>query len=249
MTRHFVDENTKAAYDRVQRAVLQMRRNGELPYRMVRDNHRERVTWRQYGSATEALEETARLYRRNLMRSQPLHLEVWCEKDALSGVISPICSQYGVPFAAIRGFSSDSFQFDSAEEIREIGKPAVVIYLGDHDPSGWFIAKDLESHLRAFGANVTVVHAAIHPQQITQWNLPQSFEAKESDKKRHAFIRYFGSDRCVELDALPPNALRGIVESAIEQHIDVDAYATEAYIGQLEREQLANLVANGLTWQ
>lgn len=248
VTRHFVGENTQAMYDKVQRAVLQMRRNGALSYRMIRDNARERRAIRQYGSASEALEEMGRLYRRNFLQTQPNYIEVWCEKDALSGVIAPICMQYGVTFAAIRGFSSDSFQFDSAEEIAEVGKPAIVIYLGDHDPSGWWIAKDLEAHVRSFGVDVTVDHRGVHPRQIDQFNLPDSFEAKQSDKKRAAFVAHFGRARCVELDALPPNVLRQIVEEAIEEYIDVDAYNREVEIHNMERQQLKELARHGLQW-
>jgi hypothetical protein len=249
VTRHFVAENTQDTYNKVQRAVLQMRRNGVLNYRMVRDNARERRAVRQYGNASEAIEETARVYRRNFMQTQPYHIEVWCEKDALSGVISPICMQYGVTFAAIRGFSSDSFQFDSAEEIAEIGKPAIVIYLGDHDPSGWWIAKDLEAHVRSFGVDVSVDHRGVHPEQIDQYHLPDSFEAKESDKKRAAFVAHFGNPRCVELDALPPNVLRSLVEEAIEEYIDVEAYNREFKIGEWEKQQLTAMVARGLRWE
>jgi hypothetical protein len=248
VTRHYVPENNKAMYDKVQRAVLQMRRNGALPYRMVRDNARERRAIRQYGSAGEALEEMGRLYRRNFMQSQYYHIEVWCEKDALSGVISPICAQYGVTFAAIRGFSSDSFQYDSAEEIREIGKPAIVIYLGDHDPSGWWIAKDLEAHMQSFGVDIHIDHRGVHPWQIDRYGLPDSFEAKESDKKRSAFIAHFGRARCVELDALPPNVLRSIVEEAIEEYIDVAAFNREVETHNMERQQLQELAAHGLQW-
>lgn len=248
VTRHFVAENNQDMYNKVQRAVLQMRRNGVLSYRMVRDNARERRAIRQYGNASEALADMGRLYRRNFMQSQYYHIEVWCEKDALSGVISPICNQYGVTFAAIRGFSSDSFQFDSAEEMADIGKPTIVIYLGDHDPSGWWIAKDLEAHMRSFGVDIHVEHRGVHPWQIDQYQLPDSFEAKESDKKRAAFVAHFGRLRCVELDALPPNVLRRLVEEAIEEFIDVDAYNKEVATHEMEKKQLLELAARGLQW-
>src|SRR6266536_862054 len=179
VTRAVISANNQAQYDRVQRAVLQMRRQGEIEWWKVRDGHRERNTWRTYDGMGAALEDTARLYRRNVMRSQPVHIELWVEKDSLVGWLQIIAARYGIPYAALRGFSSDGFQFAAAEEWQELGKPVVVIYGGDFDPSGWTIAADLEPNLRYFYDRVTVTTIGLHPAQIRDLDLPSSFEAKK----------------------------------------------------------------------
>jgi len=126
---------------------------------------------------------------------------------ALAGWLRPLALRYGIPYAALRGFSSDGFQFDAAEEWRDLGKPVVVIYAGDFDPSGWTIATDLEAHLRYFYERVTVQHIGLHSRQIRTHALPPSFEAKKSASRTPAFVRQFGA-QCTELDAVPPNILQ-----------------------------------------
>ena len=109
-------------------------------------------------------------YRRDYWREQPRHVEVWCEKDALSGAIGPVCATYGVPYVT-RGFPSLTLLYESAHAIRGTGKPATVFYFGDHDASGHSIS-DCVASLRDFGADVTVERVALNPEQIDDYQLP-----------------------------------------------------------------------------
>ena len=245
VVRGFIDQNSQAQYDRVQRAVLQMRRQDAIPWAKIRDGHRERITWRTYNELSAALEDTAQLYRRNVMRSQPIHLELWIEKDSLAGWLRPLAMRYGIPYAALRGFSSDGFQFDAAEEWRDLGRPVVVIYAGDFDPSGWTIATDLEAHLQYFYDRVTVQHIGLHSQQIRMLDLPPSFEAKKSDSRTPAFVRQFGT-QCTELDAVPPNILQQWYENTIRSLVDIRELQNEWEHEYREKQQLADMINNGL---
>ena len=87
------------------------------------------------------------LYRRNYWISQPVHVEVWCEKDALTGVIQPVCERYGVTYVATRGFPSITLRYESARAIAATAKPARIFYFGDHDASGQRISANLEAEL------------------------------------------------------------------------------------------------------
>src|SRR5215471_4411559 len=99
-------DKTEAGYDKTQRQVLLLRRPGRLPYQHIADLTRWRRKPRTYNSVQEALYETARLYRKALWRDAGVHLEIWCEKDALAGVIFPVTSLYDVPLMVARGFSA-----------------------------------------------------------------------------------------------------------------------------------------------
>lgn len=246
VTRGVVPENTNPQYDRVQRAILQMRRQGELEYHRIRDSARERTTWQEYGSIGEALEETAKFYRRNLMRSQPRLVEMWIEKDSLAGFLEPIAAQYGLPYAALRGYSSESFQYDAAEDWQASVKPVVIIYAGDLDPSGRNIAENLEANLQCFYQHVTVDHIGLHPADVRELGLPHSFEAKESDSRTPAFVRQYGT-QCTELDAVPPNMLQRWYEQAVARHIDLTLWRREMAQWKREKEQLEEMVRRGLT--
>jgi hypothetical protein len=235
VTRKLVPANNKNQYRRVQRAVLQMRRQGVLPWWKIRDGLREREHYTQYPTLEMAVDTWAKTYRRDVMRQQAVHLEVWIEKDSLIGFISDIAWDYGLTFAALRGQPSESFLWESGDAWSQLNKPVVVLYAGDFDSSGWFIGSTLQTRVQDHYDNVTVRHIGLNMQQVEQYNLPESFEAKPTDKNTPAFVRMFGN-RCVELDALPPHILRQLYRDEIERTIDMDLFNAERRTEALERE-------------
>jgi hypothetical protein len=231
-------------YDKVQRACLQMRRQGALPYEKIVDSSRERRTIYQHSGLHQALEEAAQSYRRNYWLDQPVHVEVWCEKDALTSIMNPVCQGYGVAFQALRGFDSESFAYESARDIKAIGKPAHIFYFGDHDPSGWWIARNLEPTLREFGANATVTPVGVTPNQVRAWGLPQR-RPKKTDTRLAGFVRHFGSELCTEVDAIPPNTLEELIKSSIGSMIEPESWYRAERDERLERETLDSIARAG----
>jgi len=235
---------TEADYDKIQRACLQMRRQGELSYDKIVDSSCERRTIYQYSGMRQALEDLHQTYRRNYWLEQPVHLEVWCEKDALTSIMNPVCQEYGVAFQALRGFDSESFAYESAKDIKAIGKPAMIYYFGDHDASGWWIASGLEPQLRSFGADATVLQMGVTPWQVEVMGLPTR-RAKTTDSRYRGFVQRFGSDLCTEVDAIPPNTLEDLIRSCILRNIDRDAWFRVQREERLERETLDSLAIAG----
>jgi len=238
-----VIDKTEQTYKRVCDAAVQLRLAGELPYGKIADGHRTRRAVYQHGGLQEALENAFDLYRRNYWLDQARHIEVWCEKDALSGVILPVCETYGVTSVATRGFPSLTLIYESAMTLVGIGKPAVIFYFGDHDASGRAISNKLEADLRAHGARVTVQRVALNPAQITQYALPTR-PGKWTDSRHAKFAARYG-DACVELDALPPDVLTDLVEERILAAIDIAAWQRVREAEALERETLASIAAIG----
>lgn len=241
VTRHFVPENTKGQYRRVQRAVLQMRRQGYLPWWKIRDSLRERKQFRVYNDTHTALTEVASEYRRDIMRNQRAHVELWIEKDSLIGWVSDIADEYGVHFAAMRGFSSDSFQYDAAEAWSEIKKPVFVLYAGDFDPGGMFMTEQLEQQLRCFYSKVSVWHVGLRQEQVRELHLPPSFEVKATDTRGDGFAQRFGT-QCTELDAVPPDVLRGWYRDAIASCVDRVQLEAEWKQQQIDRADLQEII-------
>jgi hypothetical protein len=238
-------EKTDGGYRRVQRQILMMRREKIIPYGWISDGTRYRQKPNTYSSVENALSDTAAFYRRQVWSDLNVYVEVWVEKDALSGVIYPITSVYDVPLMVARGDSSETFAYESAEEIMEQGKPAFVYYLGDLDPAGWDMSRVLEEKLAGFGANVTFRRLAVNRDQIKKWNLPTR---KTKDTTRtERFYDAFGKDHpSVELDAVHPDKLREIVREAIEQHIPAGHLDTLAVTEESERtllERMAEITA------
>ena len=102
-------DKTESSYNKIQRQVLELRREGKMAYECIADATRWMRKSKSYNNIEDALRETARLYRRNLWRDSDDYVEVWCEKDALAGVIFPVTDLYDVPLMVARGYSSETF--------------------------------------------------------------------------------------------------------------------------------------------
>lgn len=247
-----------AGYGRVQRQVLAMRREGLIPYGRIADNVRRRIHPMTYDGLTDALHHTAHFYRQAVWRDLPVHLEVWIEKDALAGVLSPVTQVYDIPLMVSRGYTSESFAWAAAEEMRSAwsaGKVPHVLYIGDHDPSGWHMALDLEGKLRRFigkipgvfeGHRLFFERIAVSPEQIALWDLPTR-PTKRTDARTRAFEKEFGEGApSCEVDAIHPDTLRRLLTAAIEDHLPAGALEQ---IQQEEREAQATLREIAETWR
>lgn len=226
-------EKSEAGYRRVQREILRLRREHEISYRDVADNTRIRREPDSYNDLSEALERTADFYRQALWRDIDAHVEIWCEKDALAGVMVSETFRYDVPLLCARGYSSETFAYEAAEEMRATDKPGYVYYFGDFDPSGWDMAENLEKKLRGFNPDIVFERVAVNPDQIADLNLPER-PTKKTDTRHQRFAARFGSQASsVELDSIDPATLRGMVRECIEQHIP------DGHLEAVEREERA----------
>jgi hypothetical protein len=199
-----------------------------------------------YDSVEEAISQTARFYRRNLWTDNDSYVEIWCEKEALAGVIAEVTYDYDVPLMVSRGFSSSSYLRRAANTITNIGKPTFIYHFGDHDPSGLWISeqidRDLQRHLNDIGEfdldDFLFERIAVTPEQIADWNLPSRPTKTEAEGNRHA--KNFDGDS-VELDAIPIERLHGLVREVIFRHIDHNELRILRIAEESERELLRAL--------
>ncbi len=241
-TVHGIVEKAETGYNKVQTLLADMRRDGELPYHWLADSTRWMRKPKSHNSVEEALQETARFYRRSLWRDAVSYAEVWLEKDALSGVVFPVTSMYDVPLMVARGFASLSFLYESAEAIKEMRRPTFIYHLGDYDPSGVAAAHKIEQTLREFApdAEIYFERLAVLPSQIHEWDLPTR-PTKTTDSRAKNF-----GDISVELDAIEPGQLRAIVEQAINVHIPQDELRILKQAEASERELIDYMVMAGI---
>jgi len=211
---------TEAGYDKVGRLLVEMRLDGSLPWEWIADNTRWMRKPRTYGSLEDAATWWAAGYRRDLVPALG-RVEVWLEKDALAGVIYPVTEEWDVPLMVTRGYSSLSFLHNAAESWRmdwrdALDQPVTVYYLGDHDPSGRDIDRNIERRLREFAPDTRLrfERIAVTEEQITEWNLPGR-PTKRTDSRSHSWV-----GDSVELDAIPPDRLRDLVRQRIDSHVN-----------------------------
>jgi hypothetical protein len=239
---HQVIAKSEAEYKgTVGRLTKDLRLSGALPWPWLVDNTRWIRKPSTYGSLTDCLEQSASAYRRSLWSNRNSYVEIWLEKDALSGVFYDITSEYDVPLMVTRGYPSLSYVKAAADQIITNDRPTWIYYFGDYDPSGTDISRDCEAKLRRFApdAEIHFLRVAVEPWQIDEWNLP-SRPTKQKDSRSKSF----GDHRSVEIDAIPPDALRALIRGAIAEHISADEIATLAEVEAAERETLRRMAWN-----
>ena len=234
-------EKSEAGYNKVQTDLVQMRKAGELSYSWLADNTRWQRKPGTFDSVEQALQDTAKFYRKSLWVNVDSYVEIWLEKDALSGVVYSVTDMFDVPLMVARGYASLSFLHSAAEYIDTLDVPAFIYHFGDYDPSGVNAAEKIEETLRELApdAEIHFERVAVTPEQITQWNLPTR-PTKASDSRS----RNFG-DISVELDAIPPDQLRELVRSVIELHLPERQFEILKAAEASEREIIMRLV-NGM---
>jgi hypothetical protein len=179
-----------------------------------------------WDSPTEILEAVAAQYQRNPWDDQKYRPEVWIEKDALGGVIEPVCKRWRVPFLACRGYMSQSEQYAAGKRFAgyiDDGRIPIVLHLGDHDPSGLNMTDDNRGRLAMFAeSDVEIRRLALNMDQVRQFNPPPN-PAKETDSRFASYSEQFG-DESWELDALEPRTINDIIEHELRGLIDMDAW-------------------------
>jgi hypothetical protein len=161
--------------------------------------------------------------------SQTYRPEVWFEKDALSGVFSRAANEMDVPYFATVGYNSQSEMWKAGRkrlrQWSEGGQTPIILYFGDHDPSGLHMTVDVRERLELFcGFPVEVRRLALNMPQIKQYKPPPNF-AKDTDSRFKEYKKRFGTDSW-EIDALNPEILSNLVKTELEKLVDFDAWNT-----------------------
>jgi hypothetical protein len=240
VSRGVIDKTETEYKSTVVRLLASMRRSGEIPFGWIADNTRWMRKPASYSSLNDMLTESQRFYRRALWDDQDVYVEIWLEKDALSGVLYDVTAEFDVPLMVTRGYPSISYLYEAAEAIAETGKPAYLYYFGDYDPSGCDITRAVESGIREFApaAEIHFERVAVTPAQIAAWRLP-SRPTKLSDSRSEGF-----AGDSVEVDSIPPDTLRSLVRNSIVRHIDPRQMAASLAIEEQERETLRRIIGN-----
>jgi len=234
-----VPKDESRGYKLVQRRLVKLRETGEVPYGWITDNVRVVRGHNRYDGPDDYAQIAAEFYRRDYWADSPVNVEVWLEKDALAGVLIPVVvEECGLDLHVTRGYASVSYLQSAADYIRRDGRPTHVYLLTDFDPSGLGIADTVASELvrRSYPVEVRVERLAVDRRQIDLWNLPTR-PTKASDSRAGAFVRDHGTDS-VELDAIPPGALRAVVREAVERHMDPDRLRVMRLAEEQERDLL-----------
>jgi hypothetical protein len=235
-----VIENTRGQYQAVSNLLVQARKDGTIPWAWVEDRLRRPRAVSMWEDLADFAEAAARSYRRNVWETQPGYVEVWLEKDALSGIFEDLLRPYGVTLNVGRGFDGWDSIHNAADRYGD-GDGVVVLYFGDFDPSGEDMVRSLRERLAELGSEPEILKVALTMEDIDRYSLPPDF-TKASDTRSAAFVARWG-DVAVELDALPVAVLQERLRSEVEARMDLAALARVRAQEQAERRRLVETLA------
>jgi hypothetical protein len=220
---------------KVYRLLKEAREEGIIPWEWIVDETRELESVQSWSDPTAFMRCASKSYRRDFWRDQPHRVEVWSEKGTVRGVLAPVLDKYGVGFRVLHGFSSATTVNDVAQDDE---RPLTALYVGDYDPSGLYMSEhDLPDRLEKYGGyHVDIERIALVRSDLDDLS---TFEAsdKYGDPRYKWFVENYG-DTCAELDAMDPNNLRDLVETALAAEIEPEAWERYLVANRAEQESL-----------
>lgn len=225
--------NTERSYKRVTSLVNDARLAGLLDWDGIEDRTRSFIRRSHWESGSQIIDSCVRSYHQDLWANQTERVFVIVEKEALAGVLQGVCHSLDVPLLAARGYPSGTVlrEFTETDLLPAIeqGQAVTILHLGDHDPSGIDMTRDLKDRLNLFARDGTIAlhRIALNMPQIEELNPPEN-PAKTTDARFEDYRRKFGESSW-ELDALTPQYLTNLVRARVDPYIDAVAWkeATE----------------------
>jgi len=231
--------NQQKEYKRLGSVINDGRLAGLIDWNAIEDRGRSLNARSSWGDPGDIINSAARSYAIDLWKGQAARVEVWVEKQALEAVIEQAAEGLNCASFACKGYTSQSSMWRAGQRFKRAsydGQRPVVIHLGDHDPSGIDMTRDIQERLQMFaGIPVEVNRIALNMDQIEEFSPPPN-PAKLSDSRAQSYIAEYGRSSW-ELDALEPAALRELIQEHIKGYLDMTLF--KARKAQQESERLA----------
>jgi hypothetical protein len=224
--------NTQPAYKTLSAKTAEARRQGWFP--RLLDRGRAIHRYRSFAGDQQARSWLRRIYRRDRTEGQPFAVYLGVEKAGIVEQLTEWFGDLGIPVLALGGYSSQSYVQDVADDVAAQARPAVLLYAGDHDPSGEDIDRDF---LLRTGCFDQVERVALTAEQVQAYQLPPQ-PGKTTDSRAAGFVARHGRLVQVELDALAPDDLQALYLRAIGRYWDASVHQAALEREAQERERL-----------
>jgi hypothetical protein len=231
--------NSMESYKRLGSIVNDARLAGLIDWSHLEDRTRNLQRLPQWDDVEHIMYSISTQFRTRMWEAQPEYVEVWVEKEALADVVSRPADRWLVPYFPCRGYVSQSEMWSAGQRLlkqERNGKPTVIIHLGDHDPSGIDMSRDIRDRLHLFGSDVHVIRIALNMDQVEQYSPPPN-PAKLTDSRANEYVENYGYESW-ELDALDPATLDALIEGFILEHLDRPQWDADEAGMQLDRQLL-----------
>lgn len=246
--------NTRAEYARLGTLLTRLREAGEVPRTWLVDHTRTSLKPSSWSGLADFGDSVRACYRKDFWASMPAYVALFVEKDAIAGTVQPVTRDNDVALHVCRGYASISFAGEIADVWADIKKPIFAYYLGDFDPSGFDLERDLREKLARYSGRDVENDAYFADTDNFVWQrlgvTEDDFQAhdlirlpvKVNDKRSAGFVQKYGN-ACAEIDALPPSELRKRVSDAIDSHVNVERWNRLLKVEQAERDTLDQFVS------
>lgn len=217
--------NNQRSYNNLGSLINKARLAGLLDWKYIEDRGRSMKGRNHYDNPGQLVSYNRYYFGMDRWEGQQYRVEVWVEKEALVSVVGQPAARLDVNYFACKGYVSQSELHGASKRHKRYeadGAQVIVLHLGDHDPSGIDMTRDIQDRLRMFGAHTMVKRIALNMDQIDLYEPPPN-PAKLTDSRAVGYIDIHG-DFSWELDALEPAMLDELVTAEIEMYLDRDRY-------------------------
>lgn len=246
VARGYIPNNERSykniGYKNIGNLINDGRLAGLIDWTAITDRTRNLRGNSHWSNPSDVIASAKYSYLLNKWKGQPNYVEVWVEKDALVDIVGQACRPLDTPYFSCRGYTSQSEMWSAAQRFIRQGdrENRIIIHLGDHDPSGIDMTRDIQERLTMFGANVHVKRVALTMEQIETYNPPPN-PAKMTDSRCWKYIENFGYESW-ELDALEPKMLTNLITEQVTMYRDDEIYQAVCDREDREKEELQMLV-------
>lgn len=211
-------KNSMKEYKKLAAVINDARLAGQIDWNRIVDRTRYLRDINTWSDPASIIGSAVASYKEDLWKDQKHRIEVWIEKDALVGVIERVCQENRVPFLSCRGYTSQSEMWGAAQRLEGYyrnGQTVHIIHLGDHDPSGIDMTRDITDRMDLFISPEAVhVHRiALNMDQVRRYAPPPN-PAKVTDSRADKYIAEHGRESW-ELDALKPQVIERLIREQI----------------------------------
>lgn len=232
--------NNERSYKNLGALINDARLAGLIDWYAIEDRTRNLQSRGHWTDPGHIIDSAAYSYHLDYWKNQENYVEVWIEKDALVGVIGKICDELDVNYFSCRGYVSQSEMWSAAQRLshmKDQGKNIILLHLGDHDPSGIDMSRDIKDRQILFeNFDFDFKRLALNMEQIEEFSPPPN-PTKLSDSRATGYIEKYGYE-CWELDALEPKVINGLIEKNVLKYRDEQLFQE---VKQREDEEIISL--------
>ena len=238
--------NNEKSYKNLGSLINDARLAGLIDWNAIEDRTRNLRNLSHWKTPGEIIDTAASSYHLDYWDGQDNYVEVWVEKDALVGIVGNVCDNLDVSYFSCRGYVSQSEMWQAAQRLKKYasqGKNIVLLHLGDHDPSGIDMSRDIKDRNVLFeNFNLEFHRLALNMDQVDEYSPPPN-PTKLTDSRADGYLNIFGEE-CWELDALEPQVINDLITENVLKYRDENVYKQVKTQEEREKIRLENLSEN-----